>query len=75
MQRSKERSFWVRENLLAFDEARMTPIRWWAKAAMVFQNGAANLNPVHRLKDQVAEPLIQRGTPEKTGTGNGPNSG
>ena len=32
----------------------------WSRAAMVFQNGAANLNPVHRLVDQVAEPLIQR---------------
>ena len=52
------------DNLLDFDEARMTRIRW-ATAAMVFQNGAANLNPVHRLKDQVAEPLIQRGTPKK----------
>ena len=30
------------------------------RMAMVFQNGAANLNPVHRLVDQVAEPLIQR---------------
>lgn len=56
--------FLDQDNLLAFDEARMTPLRW-AKAAMVFQNGAANLNPVHRLKDQVAEPLIQRGTPKK----------
>ena len=28
--------------------------------AMVFQNGAANLNPVYRLVDQVAEPLIQK---------------
>jgi peptide/nickel transport system ATP-binding protein len=56
--------FLDQDNLLDFDEARMTPIRW-AKAAMVFQNGAANLNPVHRLKHQVAEPLIQRGTPKK----------
>ncbi len=56
--------FLDQDNLLDFDEARMTPIRW-AKAAMVFQNGAANLNPVHRLKYQVAEPLIQRGMPKK----------
>ena len=33
--------------------------RRWSRAAMVFQNGAANLNPVHRLADQAAEPLIQ----------------
>ncbi|MFO7989997.1 MAG: ABC transporter ATP-binding protein [Desulfotignum sp.] len=52
------------DNLLDFDEARMNAIRW-GTVAMVFQNGAANLNPVHRLKDQVAEPLIQRGTPKK----------
>jgi peptide/nickel transport system ATP-binding protein len=52
------------DNLLDFDEARMNPVRW-ATAAMVFQNGAANLNPLHRLQDQVAEPLIQRGTPKK----------
>jgi peptide/nickel transport system ATP-binding protein len=52
------------DNLLDFDEARMNPVRW-ATTAMVFQNGAANLNPVHRLQDQVAEPLIQRGTPKK----------
>lgn len=32
----------------------------WRSAAMVFQNGAATLNPLHRVLDQVAEPLIQR---------------
>lgn len=32
----------------------------WRSAAMVFQNGAAALNPLHRVLDQVAEPLIQR---------------
>ena len=31
----------------------------WKEIAMVFQNGAANLNPVHRVVDQVAEPLLQ----------------
>jgi len=31
----------------------------WNRVAMVFQNGAAHLNPVHRIVDQVAEPLIQ----------------
>jgi peptide/nickel transport system ATP-binding protein len=40
------------------DEASLNKFRW-SQAAMVFQNGAANLNPVHRLVDQVAEPLIQ----------------
>jgi peptide/nickel transport system ATP-binding protein len=37
----------------AFDEFR------WKRIAMVFQNGAANLNPVHHVVDQVAEPLLQ----------------
>lgn len=32
----------------------------WNRVAMVFQNGAAHLNPVHRIVDQVAEPLIQQ---------------
>jgi peptide/nickel transport system ATP-binding protein len=40
------------------DEASLNKFRW-SQAAMVFQNGAANLNPVHHLVDQVAEPLIQ----------------
>lgn len=40
-------------------ESELNGIRW-SKVAMVFQNGAANLNPVHRIIDQVAEPLIQR---------------
>jgi peptide/nickel transport system ATP-binding protein len=39
-------------------ESELNGIRW-SKVAMVFQNGAANLNPVHRIIDQVAEPLIQ----------------
>lgn len=31
----------------------------WKKIAMVFQNGTNNLNPVHRIIDQVAEPVLQ----------------
>ena len=41
------------------DEASINEFRW-SRVAMVFQNGAANLNPVYRLVDQVAEPLIRR---------------
>lgn len=41
------------------DEGLLNELRW-ASISMVFQNGAANLNPVHRIVDQVAEPLIQR---------------
>ncbi len=41
------------------DEAAMNRVRW-SRISMVFQSGAANLNPVHRVLDQVAEPLIQQ---------------
>jgi len=46
--------------LTGLDERRFNEIRW-SRVAMVFQNGAANLNPAHRIIDQVAEPLIQHG--------------
>jgi peptide/nickel transport system ATP-binding protein len=32
----------------------------WEKISMVFQNGAVNMNPLHKIVDQVAEPLIHR---------------
>ena len=55
-----------RDEIVGLDESSMNELRW-TKAAMVFQNGAANLNPVYRLVDQVAEPLIQRaGADRKT---------
>ncbi len=41
------------------DEEAMNRVRW-SSISMAFQNGAANLNPVHRVIDQVAEPLIRR---------------
>ena len=41
------------------DEKSLNDVRW-AEISIVFQNGAANLNPVHRIIDQVAEPLIHR---------------
>ncbi len=46
--------------LTGLDEAAFNKIRW-SRVAMVFQNGVANLNPAHRIIDQVAEPLIQHG--------------
>lgn len=46
--------------LTDLDEVGLNRIRW-SRISMVFQNGAANLNPVHRIIDQVAEPLIQHG--------------
>ncbi|MBU2547212.1 MAG: ABC transporter ATP-binding protein [Proteobacteria bacterium] len=47
-------------DLLGLDEAALNELRW-TRMAMVFQNGAANLNPVYPLVDQVAEPLVQHG--------------
>ena len=46
------------QEVVDLDEESLNKLRW-SQAAMVFQSGAANLNPVHRLIDQVAEPLIQ----------------
>jgi peptide/nickel transport system ATP-binding protein len=46
------------QEIVGAGENRLNKIRW-ARIAMLFQNGAANLNPVHRMIDQVAEPLIQ----------------
>ena len=47
------------KEITCLDENSMNDLRW-SHTAMVFQNGAANLNPLHRLVDQVAEPLIRR---------------
>lgn len=43
--------------LTGLDDEAYRPVRW-RRIAMVFQNGAASLNPVRRILDQVAEPLI-----------------
>jgi peptide/nickel transport system ATP-binding protein len=43
--------------IVGMEESKLNQIRW-SQVAMVFQNGAVNLNPVHRIVDQVAEPLI-----------------
>jgi len=40
------------------DEAVLNRMRW-KRLSMVFQDGAASLNPVHRIIDQVAEPIMQ----------------
>jgi peptide/nickel transport system ATP-binding protein len=50
--------------LIGLDETQFNQIRW-SRVAMVFQNGAANLNPAHRVVDQVAEPLVQHGRTTK----------
>lgn len=38
----------------------------WSRIAMVFQNGSENLNPVCRVVDQIAEPLIQKAGMKRT---------
>lgn len=48
------------------DEFRLNELRW-EKISMVFQNGAVNMNPLHRIVDQVAEPLIQRRSFDRVG--------
>jgi len=48
------------QEMVGASEAGFNKIRW-SQVAMLFQNGPANLNPVHRIIDQVAEPLIQQG--------------
>jgi oligopeptide/dipeptide ABC transporter ATP-binding protein len=53
------------QDIVGAGEASLNKIRW-SRAAMLFQNGAANLNPVLRIIDQVAEPLIQHGRAGKT---------
>ena len=40
------------------DEKSLNQIRW-KRMSMVFQDGTVNLNPAHRIIDQVAEPIIQ----------------
>jgi peptide/nickel transport system ATP-binding protein len=45
------------QELIGLDERLLNHLRW-STMAMVFQNGAENLNPVHRVIDQIAEPLI-----------------
>ena len=50
--------------ILGASESGLNGIRW-SRVAMLFQNGAANLNPVHRIIDQVAEPLIHHNVAKK----------
>ena len=53
-----------RQELLTLDEKGINQYRW-SDIAMVFQQGEQNFNPVIRIVDQVAEPLIQRAGEKK----------
>lgn len=48
------------EDLLAQDDTRMSQLRG-QQIGMIFQEPMSALNPVHRVGDQIAEPLIQHG--------------
>jgi len=52
------------ENLAAIDSETMRKIRW-NQIAMVFQNVDHLLNPVHRIIDQVVEPMVEHGLRRK----------
>ena len=45
--------------ILGMNEEQANRFRW-SKVAMAFQNSNENFNPVHRIVDQVAEPLVQK---------------
>ncbi|MGV9994858.1 ABC transporter ATP-binding protein [Streptomyces sp. NPDC003374] len=50
------------EDVLAMKWGRVRAVRW-AGASIVFQGAMHSLNPVHRVGDQIAEPvLLHRGT-------------
>ncbi|MEU3950288.1 ABC transporter ATP-binding protein [Streptomyces sp. NPDC029526] len=52
------------EDVLAMKWGRVRAVRW-AGASIVFQGAMHSLNPVHRVGDQIAEPLLlhRRATP------------
>ncbi len=45
------------EDVLAMNWGRLRAVRW-AQASIVFQGAQHGLNPVHRIGDQIAEPLL-----------------
>ncbi|PZT68423.1 ABC transporter ATP-binding protein [Streptomyces sp. SW4] len=48
------------EDVLAMKWGRVRAVRW-AGASIVFQGAMHSLNPVHRIGDQIAEPLLLHG--------------
>ncbi|MGW0132479.1 ABC transporter ATP-binding protein [Streptomyces sp. NPDC003299] len=48
------------EDVLAMRWGRLRAVRW-AGASIVFQGAMHSLNPVHRVGDQIAEPLVLHG--------------
>jgi peptide/nickel transport system ATP-binding protein len=54
------------EDVLGMNWGRLRAVRW-AEASIVFQGAQHGLNPVHRIGDQIAEPLLvhAQASPEK----------
>ncbi|MFE0318100.1 ABC transporter ATP-binding protein [Streptomyces albogriseolus] len=48
------------EDVLAMKWGRVRAVRW-AGASIVFQGAMHSLNPVHRIGDQIAEPIVLHG--------------
>ncbi|MDX3384827.1 ABC transporter ATP-binding protein [Streptomyces niveiscabiei] len=48
------------EDVLAMRWGRLRAVRW-AGASIVFQGAMHSLNPVHRVADQIAEPIVLHG--------------
>lgn len=61
--RASGRILFEGRDLLALPEAELVRLRG-ARVAMVFQEPMTSLNPVHRIGDQVAEPLLEHGRME-----------
>jgi peptide/nickel transport system ATP-binding protein len=55
----QEGTIFLEGNEIDFSDEEVLNQMRWKRLSMVFQDGAASLNPVHRIIDQVAEPIIQ----------------
>jgi peptide/nickel transport system ATP-binding protein len=56
------------EDVLSMSFGRLRAVRW-AAASIVFQGAMHSLNPVRRIGDQVAEPLLVRGARDAAARG------
>ncbi|MEU8076991.1 ABC transporter ATP-binding protein [Catellatospora citrea] len=56
------------EDVLGMSWGRLRAVRW-SEASIVFQGAMSGLNPVHRIGDQIAEPILLHGTPAQRKAG------
>lgn len=61
------------EDVLTMKWGRLRAVRW-AGASIVFQGAMHSLNPVHRIGDQIAEPLLLHRKATPAGPGGRPAS-